>query len=75
MNEAGEEEAAESGDEALARLGGALGRPPQSMLDNAKALFAFVHRDEHRADPASSAEALLTVDPCGRGCDEVTLSM
>ncbi|MFI9155918.1 hypothetical protein [Streptomyces sp. NPDC053367] len=75
MNETGEEETTESGEEALARLGGALGRPPRSMLDNAKALFAFVHPDERREDAASTPGAPLPVGAYGRGRDEVTKSM
>ncbi|WP_149180360.1 hypothetical protein [Streptomyces sp. TRM49041] len=59
MNESGEAEAAELGDETLAGLASALGQPPLSVLENAKALFPLVsdgNRDEN-ADPVSAAQA------------------
>jgi hypothetical protein len=59
MNDAGEVKAAEMGDETLARLTGALGQPPLSMLENAKALFPFLSggNGDGNADPVSVAPA------------------
>ncbi|WP_158827883.1 hypothetical protein [Streptomyces sp. NRRL S-118] len=59
MNDAGEVKAAELGDETLARLTGALGRPPLSMLENAKALFPFASsgNGDENADPVSVPQA------------------
>lgn len=66
MNESSEEMAAESGDETLTRLGDALGQPPLSMVENAKALFSFISdEDDARADdpvPAASAVSAAQAD-------------
>ncbi|MFI9825521.1 hypothetical protein ACIHFC_34560 [Streptomyces sp. NPDC052013] len=56
MNESSKENAAESDDETLARLAGAVGQPSPGTLDRAKALFAFV-TDDDREPSAESAPA------------------
>ncbi|MFH9044963.1 hypothetical protein ACH4FA_37485 [Streptomyces sp. NPDC017966] len=65
MNGSGEAKATESGEEALARLGGAVGQPPRSMLDNAKALYAFISDDDARsADTVSAARTAPADQVC-----------
>lgn len=66
MNGSGEAKAAESAEEALARLGGAVGQPPRSMLDSAKALYAFISD----GDDARSADAVpaARTAPADRMC-------
>jgi hypothetical protein len=66
MNESGEVQAAGSGDEALVRLGRAVGQPPRDMLDNAKALYALLgDRDARSADSVSAARAVPVAHVCG----------
>ncbi|MEW2079928.1 hypothetical protein ACFZAG_41795 [Streptomyces sp. NPDC012403] len=66
MNGSGEAKATESGEEALARLGGAVGQPPRSMLDNAKALYAFISDDDdtRSADTVSAARTAPADQVC-----------
>ncbi|MFD7548845.1 hypothetical protein ACFV0R_18780 [Streptomyces sp. NPDC059578] len=67
MKEAGEAKAAESDEETLTRLTSAIGQPPLSMLDNAKALFALHHggNEDPSAESVSAERAAAADQVCG----------
>ncbi|MBB5937713.1 hypothetical protein [Streptomyces zagrosensis] len=57
MNKSSEEKAAELGDETLTRLGDAVGQPPASMAENAKALFSFLSAASGASDDNAASGA------------------